>query len=272
MKQKVRRLLKEWVPLGLIRILKARKGIKWSGDYDSWDDALAASSGYRDSSILRKVREAALKVKSGEATHERDSVPFYQKDYRWPVLAILLRIAATQENRLRLLDIGGSLGSLYFQHRGVLSHLSEISWNVVEQKSFVSCGKAYFENEELRFFESAESCLAIHPVEVVLLSSVLPYVKDPFGLLEKLFSYRIRYIIIDRTPFLLAGNSDRLTVQKVPPSIYSASYPAWFFNRDKFLRFIEQKYQVVAFFDSEDKANIPCEYKGLFLEKLDPIS
>lgn len=269
MNQKTKRLLKEWAPSGLLRILKAQKGITWSGDYGSWAEALAASAGYEDSSILRKVREAALKVKSGEAAYERDSVLFYEKDYRWPVLAILLKVAALKGNRLRVLDVGGSLGSSYFQHRDFLNHLFEICWSIVEQKTFVSCGKTYFETKELSFYEDLDSGFAENPIDVVLLSGVLPYVENPYDLLGKVFSYQVPHIIIDRTPFLLAGNRDRLTVQKVPPSIYPASYPAWFFNKAKFLRFVEKRYRIVMIFGTEDEANIPCEYKGLFFEKLD---
>ena len=43
----------------------------------------------------------------------------------------------------------------------------------------------------------------------------------------------MKNIIIDRTGFL-EGSLDRLTIQNVPPHIYEASYPAWFFSRSKF--------------------------------------
>jgi putative methyltransferase (TIGR04325 family) len=265
---KARAYLKDILPPLFIRLITRRRAVTWSGNYDSWKIAAAASTGYGNPVILEKVKRASLKVKAGLAAYERDSVVFYKKGYRWPVLAILLRIAAKQGDRLRVIDIGGSLGSLYFQHRNFLDHLSELRWNIVEQSTFVSCGKRCFETEELRFFESLEGCLKDHPAEVALMSSVLPYVEDPFALLEEVFSYRIPYIIVDRTPFLLEGTRDRLTVQKIPANIYSASYPAWFFNKERFFRFVGQKYRVVTIFDCEDKANIPCEYKGLFLEEL----
>jgi putative methyltransferase (TIGR04325 family) len=139
----------------------------------------------------------------------------------------------------------------------------------VEQESFVACGKAHFETEELRFFEDIESCFAQNSIQIALLSGVLQYVENPYDLLGKVFSYQVPCIIIDRTPFLLKGNCDRLTVQEVPESIYPASYPAWFFNQAKFVRYVEQQYRIVTIFSTEDEANIPCEFKGLFLEKLD---
>jgi len=269
MNARIRFYLKYCLPPLLIHLVARRRGVTWSGNYDTWQSALAASSGYDSPVILEKVKHASLKVKQGSAAYERDSVAFSKKEYRWPVLAILLKIAAQKGNRLRVLDVGGSLGSTYFQHRDLLNHLSEIDWSIVEQESFVACGKAHFENEELRFFEDLESCFAQNSIQIALLSGVLQYVENPYDLLGKVFSYQVPHIIIDRTPFLLKGNRDRLTVQEVPASIYPASYPAWFFNQAKFVRFVEQQYRIVTIFSTEDETNIPCEFKGLFLEKLD---
>jgi hypothetical protein len=68
-------------------------------------------------------------------------------------------------------------------------------------------------------------------------------------------------------PFLEQGTSDLLTIQKVHPSIYNGSYPAWFFNEDRFLDFIEKKYEVVETFSGPDKANIPSVFKGLLVQR-----
>lgn len=39
-------------------------------------------------------------------------------------------------------------------------------------------------------------------------------------------------LIIDRTP-VHVGETDRITLQHVPPTIYPATYPAWIFSRQK---------------------------------------
>jgi putative methyltransferase (TIGR04325 family) len=70
-----------------------------------------------------------------------------------------------------------------------------------------------------------------------------------------------KYIIFDRTAFIDTGD-DRITVQKVPPEIYPASYPAWFFNQEKFLDFFSGEYELIADFISNDQANITSIYKG----------
>jgi len=64
------------------------------------------------------------------------------------------------------------------------------------------------------------------------------------------------------------GKDDLLTVQNIPASIYKASYPAWFLNKNKFLKVIDQRYSLIAEFDSIGTSNIPSESKGfIFLRK-----
>ena len=55
-----------------------------SGDYRSWGEAMAASTGYDTEIILEKTKTALLKVKNGEAAYERDSVAFDEIQYAWP--------------------------------------------------------------------------------------------------------------------------------------------------------------------------------------------
>ena len=52
-------------------------------------------------------------------------------------------------------------------------------------------------------------------------------------ILEDVNKLDIEYILIDRTYFY-EDQDDRLTIQKVSPTIYDASYPCWIFSQDKF--------------------------------------
>ena len=92
-------------------------GVTFRGDFASWHEAEQVAKGYGAPEILERVREAALKVKRGEAVFERDGVCFYEEEFRWPALACLLRIAAENGGELSVIDFGGSLGSFYFQHK-----------------------------------------------------------------------------------------------------------------------------------------------------------
>jgi putative methyltransferase (TIGR04325 family) len=233
----------------------------FSGDYKCWKEASNASSGYDSDEIMTKVKEALLKVKNGEAVYERDSVLFDKVQYSWPLLAGLLWIASQEDNRLNLIDFGGSLGSSYYQNKKFLAHLRVLKWNIIEQKKFVDCGKRYFEGEHLKFYYHLDDCLKEQHSNTILLSSVIQYIEKPYELLKEIIGKRLKYVLFDRTPFLHHGE-DRITVQKVPAEIYRASYPAWFFNQKKFLGFFSSEYELIADFESNDWANIPSVFKG----------
>jgi len=221
----------------------------YQGNYGSWAEALEVSGGYDSEQILDKVRDALLKVKRGEAVYERDSILFDEIQYSWPLLAGLLWAASRNGNRLNLIDFGGSLGSTYYQNKTFLSHVPELQWSIVEQQNFVECGKRNFETEQVKFYHSLDECMAERHPDTLLLCSVLPYLERPYELLQEAINRGFSSIIVDRTPVLLTGD-DRITVQQVPPSIYQASYPAWFLNKQKLCRFLEPAYELVAEFDA----------------------
>lgn len=237
------------------------------GDYKSWDEACKDSAGYDAANILEKVKMALLKVKRGEAVYERDSVLFDKPQYSWPLLAALLWCAGRNGNRLNLIDYGGSLGSSYFQNRRFLQHLAEVRWNIIEQPNFVECGKQYFADEQLKFYNSLEEVAQAESPTVILLSSVLQYFDDPYAYLQRIIDAGYHTVIFDRTPFLLSGES-RLMVQKVPPDIYDASYPAWFLNLQQFLAFMSEKYELIADFAALDRCNVAnSQHLGLVFER-----
>ncbi|TAN35198.1 methyltransferase, TIGR04325 family [Patescibacteria group bacterium] len=205
--------------------------------------------------ILERVKQATQKVMVGEAGFERDSVLFDEVQHPFPVLAGLLRAVVENDNKLSVLDFGGSLGSSYFQCRNFLSVLGSLSWNVVEQPHFVRCGREYIESEQLKFYFSIDEVLRENKPNVILLSSVLQYLPDPYSILSKLMQNKINYLIIDRTPF---GDMlhDVITVQHVPPSIYPASYPCRVFSKQAVIAHLTSQYETVAEFESDDSSAI----------------
>ncbi len=236
-----KKLLKPFVPPVVLSVFRSHKNQPvpsasheiFSGDFKTWEEAKKVTVGYDNAGILDKCKSALLKVKSGEAVYERDSVLFDQIQYSWGLLCGLQHAAIQNGNQLCVLDFGGSLGSSYYQNRDFLKELKHVEWCIVEQKNFVECGKQNFENDQLKFYDSIEECMAKHKPNVLLLSGVLQYLEFPYRLLKHLISLQFPFVIIDRTA-LVEKETDILTVQVVPESIYKASYPAWFFNEDKF--------------------------------------
>jgi putative methyltransferase (TIGR04325 family) len=212
----------------------------WFGDYSNWEEALSKTSGYNEGTILNKIKESVLKVKAGKAEFERDSVAFDKFEYSEEFLQGLK--LTVKNNSLSVIDFGGSLGSQYFQYKRFFEGV-EINWMVVEQKHFVETGNKEIANEQLRFFDTIEEALKFKPANCIILSSVLPYLKEPFQMIKKILSFNFNFIIIDRNPFI-DSEKDLLTVQVVPESIYKASYPAWFFNEKKFYAAFSDKYTI----------------------------
>lgn len=258
---------REFIPKFLVRRYIGLVG-GWHGNYKSWEDAKKRASGYENDDILKKVKESLLKVKSGEAVYERDSVLFDKVEYSYPLLSSLLFVATQNNSTLNLLDFGGSLGSTYFQNLKFLNRLNSVKWNIVEQKSFVECGKKHFEDDRLKFYHTIADCLMENKVDIVLFGSVLQYLEKPYDIIDQIINLGIKYIIIDRTPFI-DKNSDRITVQRVPKNIYKASYPCWYFSRKKFESKIQKEYDIFFDCNSDDISNIDnANFKGyLFVKK-----
>jgi putative methyltransferase (TIGR04325 family) len=238
----------------------------FSAPYPNFAAARNACRGYAEDSIAETVAAAVSKVLRGEARFERDGATFDEIQYSWPLLAGLMWVAA-REGRLRVCDVGGALGSTYLQNRIFLAGV-ETTYAVVEQPNFVRCGRSLFDRSQVRFYEDLEDCIADGPIDVLVLSGVLPYLEDPRASLDLFMSKGFRYIIIDRTP-LLTEAEDRITVQRVPRSLYNAAYPAWFINDQKLVEQIDPLYKIVERFDSFeswDLGDVTAQARGFILE------
>ena len=257
-------LLKELLPPALLNFIKGRF-YGWSGNYASWEDAKQNSDGYDLDFIFEKVKNATRQVISGDSKYERDGITFSDAVYNYQLLTALSFARTNETDLLHVIDFGGSLGSLYWQHRNFLLPRLVSTWNVVEQEHFVKSGKAEFANEKLNFYYDVDTCMAAAPVKFMVLSSVLQYLPDPWALLDSIIQKKISWLFIDRTAFN-EGNADRLTIQKVHPSIYKATYPCWFLSDTRFREKLLPHYEIVFEFDALDNSNLSeTKFKGMFL-------
>lgn len=258
-------------PLLVSAYKKWNKKYGFFGDYSSWEEALADSTGYSSDMILKKVKHSMLQVRDGKVAYERDSVLFEKIEYSFPALAALLKVALASNGTLNVLDFGGSLGSSYYQCKNMLPEVTKISWNVVEQPQFVECGSDYFQNDCLHFYTSIDDCVSENSINLVLLSGVIQYLETPYQFIQTLLEYEFPYILIDITAFFKEGRQERLTVQKVDPSIYAASYPAWILSESKLANLISKKYRLLFDFDSLDSPDLDAlggTLRGSFWEKI----
>jgi putative methyltransferase (TIGR04325 family) len=269
----IRAFVKSLVPPILVRALVRilRLELRFSDQPTSWADALAMSSGYSDDDILDRVTQATRAVVSGKASFERDSVLFYKHDYRFPVLASVLRAAALNGGQLEVVDFGGSLGSTYLQCRPLLNGLSRIDWWIVEQPKFVAAGRREFTTTELHFAETTLGVPKLSAESMVLACGVLQYVERPFAILDELGRLDGKHMTIDRLP-LSDALHDRLCIQHTPKSIYSASYPCWIFSRSHLMAYLSKKWHVICDFACEEGLaktddGLRFEFRGMILER-----
>jgi len=264
----MKKLIKSIVPEVFIDIYQIFNKKKFDRliDCKTWEEAENISSGYSDPKIIQKIKESAFKVKDGEAVYERDSVIFDEIQYSWPLLSGLMFACASHRGELKVLDFGGSLGTTYFQNKKFLDKLQFVSWNIVEQKQFVDVGKINFEDKKLKFYYDIESCIKQERPNVLLLSSVLQYIKKPYELLDELLKNNFETIVIDRTPF--SKTKQKIKLQVVNPKIYKASYPCWFFDELEFTNyFMKSGYKILEIFKSFDGENKEYTFKGIIMQK-----
>ena len=231
------------IMINFIKRLKSKDHLYYFGNFNTWDDALSEASkygkAYEGDNIIDKVAASTNMVREGKALYEQDGVLYYEENYVHELLSSLYYIYI-ESNKLDICDLGGALGSTFFRYKSKLPK-ANIDWNIVEQKHYIDRGKK--EVPEIDFYYTVEECMSNKPsVNTVLLLSVLPYLDDPYGMLERIFALsQIKYIVIDETVFNVNDEeSAHIVLQHVPANYYEAIYPSHIFNRNDFVNFIEK--------------------------------
>lgn len=228
---------------GLIRKIWAAPVVFWDGEYSDWQQASEVSTGYDQNAIFEKLQGADLAVRDGRALWERDTVIFFREEYNLQLCSAMMIAAAWNKGNLSVLDYGGALGSTYRQHKCLLGKLQNVSWNIVEQPHIVEYGRKKCADSVLQFWDSMDKCLSYVSVDLIIFSSVLQYLEDPYVLLDQAVSYRPEIIAIDRTPF--AQHKERITIQHVSDPIYQATYPCRWLDRSRVRQVLGEKYRIL---------------------------
>lgn len=217
--------------------------IRYMGDYKNWEDASVECAGYDDSVIINKVIDSIGKVRCKEAAWERDGYLFYEDKYSYKICAAILRCAVQNGGRrVRVLDIGGSLGSTWFQNRKYLSDLVFLEYIVAEQDHFAEYGHNNLEDDTLKFIKSSDRWEDMERFDVILMSASLQYIPSWKDMIARIKRAKPRYVILDR---LLVSDRRRICVEMVPEEIYLSSYPLTIFDRKDVLSFFDDNYKLV---------------------------
>ncbi|MCG3142025.1 MAG: hypothetical protein HDKAJFGB_03390 [Anaerolineae bacterium] len=245
-------MIRRWIPQGMRDLFNLWTGhaIRYRGVYQDWESATRAAGGYAEEALLARLEAAALAVKRGEAAWDQDGVVYDRIPAEFPLLSCLARIALARDGQLSVLDYGGAFGSTYRQCRAHLPEMSQMRWCIVEQPRLVASGRQNFQTADLVFEESLDRSLQHGIPDVAIFSSVLQYMKDPYGLLRRLAGVPIEYLVVDRNPCSLT--KELITVQVVPRSLYAASYPSWLFDAGKFASTLGEHYELLFEWEGKD--------------------
>ena len=196
---------------------------------------------------------------------------FIEPQYNYPLLSSLLYCSNASNQKLHVLDFGGSLGSVYFQHKELLNNLEEISWNVIEQKHFVDAGVKNIEDDFLHFYSTIDECTA--DINIAIFSSSLQYLEEPYKILNNVFSLKIKNVVIDLTP-IHRLERDFIVKQISQYNQLQASYPCRLFKYDNLTSFFyDNGYKILFDTDAYLQPNLfiksnKVPYKFLTFNKL----
>lgn len=204
----------------------------FSDPYPSWKDARRACSGYQTSSIVEAHFRAAQLVQEGKYVFERDSICFDEVEYEAPMLVALGSARALTSGSLRVLDVGGALGSKFFQYRELRNVFNVGTWHIVETQAMVAASRQLHSEPGLSFSSTLDTTEG--EFDLILLGSSLQYLDAPEEALTKLSALGTAVMIVDRIP-VWRRDEVAPVVQSVPRGIHQGSYPCWIFT-SMFLR------------------------------------
>ena len=196
------------------------------GRFSSFNEALSHSTGYGSTAVCAKVDEAIRAVLEGRSAYERDGTAM---DLRPNAVVLFDLLIEHMRPSDIVADIGGGLGGLFVNAPELFSTGS--SYLVVEQPSMVTFGRRLAEEFKLPidFLEGD----AVEAADILIFSSVLQYLPDPWQVLADLI-HRLepRIVIIDRTP---VGRCRSFWSVQLNPAYYSepVTYPIQVLERKR---------------------------------------
>jgi putative methyltransferase (TIGR04325 family) len=215
-----------------------RNHLIWvEGPFSDWATAENAASGYDDPLHVARVARATQAVLDGVAAFERDGVAFPEWQPDLPVALAILASHSRLSRPIRVLDVGGAMGGTFLRAAAVASP-AIASWHVVEQDLMTARARQVVQDSRLTFGGSIESGVHLGP-DLVILGSVMQYLKEPDAVLELIAASPATSIALTRTP-LVTSSQHLPTIEHVPPRFGEMHYPMWLLSRKRLLAPLEE--------------------------------
>jgi putative methyltransferase (TIGR04325 family) len=182
---------------------------------------------------------------------------------------VLGRAIATASRRpVKVLDWGGGVGQYALLAKRLYLEVA-LDYTVCELQPLAEAGRQLVGDVE--FTSDGVGSLKI-PYDLIYASSSLQYVRDVYGLLEKIAGSGSRWIMICRMPFVDEAG-DFVVAQRPQRYGYDTEYTGWFLNRNKFVGFMQQcGYKLEREFLNDERpmvagAQEQCSYRGFLFER-----
>lgn len=206
-----------------------------------FQDAKSRSLGYQDSGLIEN-----LVIKNKENPPWKDKNKSFYLDHRQLELcsALMWIICENKYKKIRVSDVGGGNGYLFFSSKNHIPNV-DWSWKVFESNKIA---KAYSQFEKESGIKWVDSDTALfEDADVALFSCTLQYLEFPFQTLKK-YSSKHKFLVITRIPFV-EEEKHIITIQTLlnldDYKTKNISWPAWFFQREKFLDEIKKLGSVI---------------------------
>ena len=202
----------------------------WEGVYRSFSEAPAEGPGFdggvwRDRS-LQAAREILAAVGSDEPLD-------YALRQRNAVLPGLVATALDRKSSIRILDLGGGLGTGFMLlMKTVPSAVQRVDYTVVESEGICRAGRELFEGEATPDF--LPDLPHSGTFDIIHAASVMQYIKDWKGVVASLARFGATYLSFGDV--FLGSFGTFVTMQ----NYYGSRIPHWFFNAEEFIREVER--------------------------------
>ena len=251
-------LLKQLLPPMLVTLLRdprmfAKSRYTWQGIYTCRQEVPTENVGYDD--------EIEVKKHQAWTSAALDSVNAGKPPYLWhKALAIVAATTGAQTRTVRVLDVGGALGSGYVQLLGTLPENVTIQYAVVELPAMCAAGRQLFSKDTRITFHTSFPDLAAGAYDIVYARGVFPYVDDYRDLLQRLASVKATFILLAE---LAAGNIPTFATKQMNLTGKKLAY--WLLNRDEVVGSLaEAGYEVVFDIPADheyDQRNFPQTHR-----------
>lgn len=183
--------------------------------FASFDEAAAACDGYESEAIGRAIAMRAATYQNG--------LPVEMHELFLEVHSALSFIVSEPSQSLRVLDIGGGIGSYFLVMRRLMPR-TRLDWTILETGAVAAASRRVSTFGDIWVTDMPASNF-----DVALISGSLQYMRGPYDMLKRAASAS-RWIILTRVP-VSDREEDQVFIQHPPRDLLPGSLPLWIFSK-----------------------------------------